>query len=308
MNKQATSWIQNVTGNNDPLFFILGPCVFENETDSLRAAEFLKRLSEKLKFKLIFKGSFDKANRTSINGFRGVDMHTGLKTLARIRSEFQVPVMTDIHETVQVSEVADAVDVLQVPAFLCRQTDLLVAAGKTGKPVHVKKGQFETPESMTNVIAKVRSTGNNHVWLCERGYTFGYNNLIVDYRNFPIMKRLGAPVVFDVTHSVQNPGGLGSASGGDRSLVASLAASAIVQGIAGLFMMVHPQPEKAKCCAPVSIAHEHVESLLSYFIELDAWAKSRPVPSLDAKDQAAYATVSSSPSTSACPASDWATR
>ena len=294
MNQQTTSWLQNVTGNNDQLFFILGPCVIENETDTLRAAEFLKRLSEKLNFKLIFKGSFDKANRTSITGFRGVDMHDGLKMLSRIRSEFNVPVITDIHETVHVAEVADAVDILQIPAFLCRQTDLLIAAGKAGKLVHLKKGQFETAESMKSAMGKIQSTGNNAIWLCERGYMFGYNNVIVDYRNFPIMKSFGVPVVFDVTHSVQSPGGLGSASGGDRRLVAHLAASAIVQGLAGLYMMVHSQPEQAMCCGPVSIAHKHVESLLAYFIELDAWAKARPVPCVD---------VETKPSTSACSAS-----
>jgi 2-dehydro-3-deoxyphosphooctonate aldolase (KDO 8-P synthase) len=268
-------WIKSVAGNNDQMFFILGPCVIENESDTLKAAEFLKKLSEKLKFKLIFKGSFDKANRTSLHGFRGVSMDDGLKLLARIREEFKVPVITDVHETVQVPEVAAVVDILQIPAFLCRQTDLLVAAGKTGKPVHVKKGQFETPESMRNVIEKIEAVGNKNVWLCERGYSFGYQNLVVDYRNFPIMKTLGKPVVFDVTHSVQRPGGLGNASSGDRMFIPALSLSAITQGIAGLFLMVHHEPEKARCCGPVSVRFDRLEKLLQQMLELDTWVKSK---------------------------------
>jgi 2-dehydro-3-deoxyphosphooctonate aldolase (KDO 8-P synthase) len=271
-------WLQGVVGNSSQLFFILGPCVIESEADTYRAAEMLKKISEKLKFKLIFKGSFDKANRTALAGFRGVSMDEGLKILADIRQQFQVPVVTDIHETIQVEAVAHAVDVLQIPAFLSRQTDLLIAAGKTGKIVHVKKAQFETPESMVNVIEKVESTGNKQVWVCERGYTFGYQNLVVDYRNFPIMKKLGKPVVFDVTHAVQRPGGLGNASSGDRAFVSSLAAAAVTQGIAGLFIMTHHEPEKARCCGPVSVRYSQLESLIDYLLELDAWVKSRPMP------------------------------
>jgi len=274
----AYDWVKDIKGNNHPLFFILGPCVIENEADTLRAAELLKKLSEQLRFKLIFKGSFDKANRTALAGFRGVTMEQGLKLLERIRKDFQVSVMTDVHETIQVAQVAAAVDILQIPAFLCRQTDLLLEAGKTGKPVHVKKGQFETPESMSNVIGKIASVGNENVWLCERGFTFGYQNLVVDYRNFPIMKALGKPVVFDVTHSVQRPGGLGTASGGDKSFIASLSAAAVTQGLAGLYIMTHPEPEHAKCCGPVSIRHTDLASLLDYLLELDAWVKSRQMP------------------------------
>lgn len=274
------SWVRGVKGNADPLFFILGPCVIENEDDLLRGAEFLKKLSDKLKFKLIFKGSFDKANRSSISGFRGVSKDAGLAMLARIRQEFCVPVATDVHETIQVADVAAVVDVLQIPAFLCRQTDLLLEAGKTKKPVHVKKGQFEAPESMNNVIGKMASVGNENVWLCERGFSFGYNNLVVDFRNFPIMKSMRKPVVFDVTHSVQRPGGLGNASGGDSSFIATLSAAAITQGIAGLYLMTHQQPEKAKCCGPVSIRHDRLESLLDYLLSLDAWVKSNPIPDI----------------------------
>jgi 2-dehydro-3-deoxyphosphooctonate aldolase (KDO 8-P synthase) len=280
MAQTTFDWVREVSGNKEPLFLILGPCVIENETDTLRAAEYLKKISEKLKFKLIFKGSFDKANRTAMSGFRGVSMDEGLKLLARIRQEFQVPVLTDVHETIQVAPVADAVDILQIPAFLSRQTDLLFESGKTGKPVHVKKAQFETPESMNNVIGKIESAGNKNVWLCERGYSFGYQNLVVDYRNFPIMKKFGKPVVFDVTHSVQRPGGLGSASGGDAVFISNLAASAIAQGIAGLYLMVHHAPETAKCCGPVSVNWSKLESLLSYLLELDAWVKSRSMPEL----------------------------
>jgi 2-dehydro-3-deoxyphosphooctonate aldolase (KDO 8-P synthase) len=279
-NSVIQNWVGTVRDNREPLFFILGPCVMENEADTMRSAEFLKKLSEKLSFKLIFKGSFDKANRTALKGFRGTGMNEGLKTLAHIRETFNVPVLTDIHETVHVKEVADAVDILQIPAFLCRQTDLLLAAGKTGKPVHVKKGQFETPESMQHVVGKIEATGNRNVWLCERGFSFGYNNLIVDYRNFSIMKSLNKPVVFDVTHSVQRPGGLGNSSGGDSSFIMNLAASAIVQGVAGLYLMVHHEPEKARCCGPVSVDLKRLESVLAYLIELDAWAKSRELPAI----------------------------
>ncbi|MFA6263404.1 MAG: 3-deoxy-8-phosphooctulonate synthase [Candidatus Babeliales bacterium] len=279
-NNSALQWVEHVTGNNEPLFFILGPCVMENEADTMRSAEFLKTLSEKLNFKLIFKGSFDKANRTALQGFRGIGIDEGLKILTRVKDTFNVPVITDVHETVHVNAVADVVDVLQIPAFLCRQTDLLFAAGTTKKPVHVKKGQFETPESMHHVIGKIESTGNTNVWLCERGFSFGYNNLVVDYRNFPIMKNLNKPVVFDVTHSVQRPGGLGCASGGDSAFITSLAAAAIVQGIAGLFLMVHPEPSKARCCGPVSVTFQRLEPVLTYLIELDAWAKSRVIPEI----------------------------
>lgn len=271
-------WVKEVKGNNAPLFFMLGPCAMEDELSTLKAAEFLGKLSEKLKFNLIFKGSFDKANRTSISGFRGVEMSEGLKILAKVRQEFGLPVMTDVHETAQVAEVAEVVDILQIPAFLCRQTDLLCAAGKTGKPVHVKKGQFEAPEGMKNVVGKIESVGNKNVWLCERGYTFGYRDVIVDYRGFPIMKQLGKPIVFDATHSVQRPGGLGSSSGGDRTSMAHLAAAAVSQGIAGLFIMVHPNPDKAFCCGPVSVSFAQIEELVTYLINLDDWIKSNPKP------------------------------
>ncbi|MBD3273132.1 3-deoxy-8-phosphooctulonate synthase [Candidatus Dependentiae bacterium] len=271
---------KKIEANNSPLFFILGPCVIENEKHSLMAAEFLKNLSEKLKFNFIFKSSFDKANRTSLNNFRGMGIQKGLKILERVRKEFEVPVITDIHETTQIDEVANVVDVLQIPAFLCRQTDLLIAAGKTGKIVNVKKGQFLAPQNMKSVIEKIEYTDNKNVWVCERGYSFGYNNYVVDYRNFPIMKSFGKPVVFDATHSVQMPSAQGCSSGGDRRFVSPLAISAVAQGIAGVFMEVHDQPEKALCDGPNSVRFSQLEDFLKHLIDLDFWVKSKKTPEL----------------------------
>ena len=275
--QQSLTTIKNQT-NNDKLFFILGPCVIESETHSLKIAEFLKELSEKLKFTLIFKSSFDKANRTSLENYRGVGIKQGLKILEKVRNTFDVPVITDVHESQQVNEIAGVVDVLQIPAFLCRQTDLLIAAGKTKKLINVKKGQFVSAETMEKVIKKIESTGNKNIWLCERGYTFGYNNLVVDYRNFPIMKKFGKPLVFDATHSVQRPSGQGDVSGGDRWLAPHLAAAAIVQGISGLFLEVHDEPEKALCDGPNCIRTSQLENLIKYCIDLDSWIKNNPIP------------------------------
>ena len=276
-----SSWVTTVNGNSDPLFFMLGPCVIESERHSLFMAEQLCELSAKLNFKFIFKSSFDKANRTSLENFRGIGYEAGLRVLEKVRTSFGVPIVTDIHDATCINEVASVVDVLQIPAFLCRQTDLLIAAGKTGKVVNVKKGQFVAPETMENVVHKVTSTGNNHVWLCERGYTFGYNNLVVDYRNFPIMKRSNKPCIFDATHSVQRPSGQGCTSGGDRQFVPTLAAAAVIQGIAGVFMEVHDTPEKALCDGPNSIRLSDLEGLLTYLIDLDAWTKSHKLPAME---------------------------
>lgn len=277
---QVLDNLKNITSNSSPLFFILGPCVIESEEHSLRAAEFLKNLSEKLKFNFIFKSSFDKANRTSLSGYRGIGFDTGLKILEKVRVTFDVPVITDVHETIQVNDVASVVDVLQIPAYLCRQTDLLIAAGKTGKFVNVKKGQFLAPENMGTVLDKVASLGNEKVWACERGYSFGYNNYIVDYRNFDIMKRFGKPIVFDATHSVQMPSSQGCSSGGERRFVMPLAASAVAQGIAGVFMEVHDQPEKALCDGPNSVRFSQLEELIKYLMDLDSWVKSRKRPEI----------------------------
>lgn len=275
--KSSYEWLYKV-GNDQQLFFILGPCAIEGESFTFKAAEFLKKLSEKLSFKLIFKGSFDKANRISLTSKRGVGIDQGLKILAHVKQEFDLPVITDVHDISQMAAIADVVDVIQIPAFLCRQTDLLLAAGNTGLPIHLKKGQFLAPENMEPLIAKIESTGNQNTWLCERGFTFGYNNLIVDSRNYPIMKSTGKPVVLDATHAVQRPGGLGGASGGNREFVATLAAAAVVQGIAGIFMEVHETPEQAHSDGPNMIRHADLEKLVSYLIDLDAWAKSNPVP------------------------------
>lgn len=262
--------------NKSPLFFILGPCVIESESHALKMAESLREISEKLKFKFIFKSSFDKANRTSLENYRGVGIDKGCKILSKIREQFEVPVITDIHEPSQASIVAEHVDVIQIPAFLCRQTDLLVAAGKTGKTINLKKGQFITPEAFEKALKKITSTGNESVWLCERGYTFGYGNLVVDYRNFPIMKSFDKPIVFDATHSVQRPSAQGCTSAGDRKFVPNLASAAVVQKIAGIFMEVHDNPDKALCDGPNSFELSKLEDFLKYLIDLDAWVKSHP--------------------------------
>lgn len=280
MNQLRYPWLNAVQGNQAPLFFMLGPCSIENEEDTLKSAEFLKNLSEKLKFRLIFKVAFDKANRISLSSFRGHGFDEGLRILRKVKAEFDLPIITDVHESVQVPAVAEVADVIQIPAMLCRQTDLLLAAGKTGKPVHVKKGQFFSAENMHGVIQKVESTGNSHVWLCERGYSFGYQNLVVDYRNFPIMKQFGKPVVFDATHAVQRPGGQGHASAGDRHMVATLATAAVSLGLAGVFMEVHENPEKALCDGPNMVRHSQLESLVGYLIELDAWVKAKKAPEI----------------------------
>jgi 2-dehydro-3-deoxyphosphooctonate aldolase (KDO 8-P synthase) len=272
------SWLKEIKDNKSPLFFILGPCVMESEQHTLMIAEQLKKLSEKLNFKLVFKSCFDKANRTALTNYRGVGLDAGLKILEKVRKEIDLPIITDVHETFQCEAIATVADVIQIPAFLFRQTDLLVAAGKTGKVIHAKKGQFVAPEVMQSIYQKIESTGNHHIWGCERGYTMGYGNLVVDYRNFPIMKSFGKPVVFDATHSVQRPSANDCTSGGDRKFVPSLAVAAVAQGIAGIFMEVHDVPEKALCDGPNSIRLSQLETLLTYLIDLDAWVKARPVP------------------------------
>lgn len=268
--------LKNIQGNNNPLFFILGPCVIESETHSLKIAEHLKKLSEKLKFTLIFKSSFDKANRTSLKNYRGLGLDEGCKILSKVRETFQIPIITDIHECWQAEIVAPHVDVIQIPALLCRQTDLLIAAGKTNKIVNIKKAQFVAPETMGAAIEKTASSGNDNIWITERGYMFGYSNLVVDYRNFPIMKQFGKPVVFDATHSVQRPSSQGCSSGGNREFVPTLARAAIVQGIAGIFMEVHDEPEKALCDGPNSIRLSQLEELLKNLLALDEWTKAHP--------------------------------
>ena len=232
-------------GGRSPLALIAGPCVIEGEGFLLRVAERLQGICQAIQVPLIFKSSYDKANRTSLQAFRGPGLEEGLRILEKVRQKLGLPVLTDVHEVNQVAMVAEVVDVLQIPAFLCRQTDLVLAAAKTGKPVNVKKGQFLSPWEVRNIVEKVTSTGNHHLLLTERGTSFGYNNLVVDMRSLPIMRGFGYPVVFDATHSVQLPGGAGTASSGQREFVPYLARAAVAVGCDALFMEVHLNPDEA---------------------------------------------------------------
>lgn len=236
-----------------PFVFIGGPCVIEGRDITLRTAETLKKIADSLDIPFIFKSSYDKANRTSIQSYRGLGIDEGLKVLQEVRDRLDVPVLTDVHSVREASLVAQAVDVLQVPAFLCRQTDLLVACGATGKTVNVKKGQFLAPDDMRHVIEKIESTGNTSIMITERGSSFGYHNLVTDFRSLPLLADLGYPVVFDATHSVQLPGGLGGASGGERRFIFPLARAAVAVGIDGVFMEVHEAPDRALCDGPNSL-------------------------------------------------------
>lgn len=245
------------------LFFILGPCALESLETALTVAGEVAMLAEKLGFTAIFKSSFDKANRTSITSFRGPGMDHGLDWLARVREKTGLPVITDIHLPEQAAPVAQVADVIQIPAFLSRQTDLLVAAARTGRIVNVKKGQFLAPWDMAGVVGKLREAGQDMIWLTERGASFGYNNLVVDVRSFPIMQAFGCPVVFDATHSVQLPGGQGTSSGGKREYVPVLSRAAVAAGCNGLFMEVHPDPDQALCDGPNSWPLGKLEPLLN---------------------------------------------
>ncbi|MGI5922815.1 MAG: 3-deoxy-8-phosphooctulonate synthase [Lentisphaeria bacterium] len=255
-------------GPGQPLVVIAGPCVVESLDTCRRIAETVQAACAQLGLPYIFKASFDKANRTSIESYRGQGMDEGLAVLARIREEFGCPVLTDVHEPGQCAPVAEVVDVLQIPAFLCRQTDLLVAAAATGRPVNVKKGQFLAPEDMAPVIKKLSSTGNERIILTERGASFGYHNLVVDMRSLVIMRELGCPVVFDATHAVQLPGGQGTSSGGRREFVAPLARAAAATGIDGLFLETHPEPEKALSDGANSLRLNEVQPLLTKIKEI----------------------------------------
>lgn len=243
-------------------FILAGPCVIEGREISLKTAATLAEIAARLELPLVFKSSFDKANRTSVTSFRGPGMEEGLSILAEVKKETGLPVVTDIHQPEQAAMVAEVADVLQIPAFLCRQTDLLVAAAKTGRVINIKKGQFLAPWDMKNAVDKVRASGNEQVWLTERGSTYGYNNLVVDMRSISEMHKFDVPVVFDATHSVQLPGGLGGASGGQREYVPVLASAAVAAGADGLFMECHPDPDKALCDGPNSLPLADVESLL----------------------------------------------
>ena len=260
-------------GERRPLFLIAGPCVIESPALLQEVAGHLKEVTARLKIPYIFKASFDKANRSSRASFRGPGLDAGLKALADVRRAVGVPVLTDVHEDTPLAEVAAVVDVLQTPAFLCRQTNFIVAAASQGKPVNIKKGQFLSPWEMQNVVDKARSTGNGQVMVCERGFSFGYNNLVSDMRSLAVMRATGCPVVFDATHSVQLPGGQGSASGGQREFIPVLARAAVAAGIDGLFMETHPRPAEALSDGPNAWPLARMEALLTTLAELDRAVK-----------------------------------
>ena len=250
------------------LFFILGPCVIESEELNLSVAEYLSELSQKYGFPIIYKSSFDKANRTSVSSYRGPGIERGLEILKMVKEETGLPVLTDVHETWQVEKVAEVVDIIQIPAFLCRQTDLLLEVGRSGKIVNIKKGQFMAPEDMKYQVEKIYSTGNEKVMVTERGTTFGYHNLVVDFRSILIMREFGIPVVFDATHSVQRPGGGGGKSSGNREFAFPLARAAVAVGADAIFMEVHPDPEKAFSDGPNSVYLKDVEFYLKSLVEI----------------------------------------
>ena len=261
-------------GNDRPFTLIAGPCQIESEAHAMEVAAALVEITRDLNIPLIYKSSYDKANRTSVNTARGVGMAAGLEILARVREKFGVPVLTDVHAADQCAPAAEAVDVLQIPAFLCRQTDLLLAAGETGRAINVKKGQFLAPWDMANVAAKIASTGNENILLCERGASFGYNTLISDMRSLPIMARTGYPVVFDATHSVQQPGGQGTTSGGQREFVPALARAALAVGCAALFIETHPDPDNAPSDGPNMVPLRDMGALLARLKAFDELAKA----------------------------------
>ena len=260
-------------GLGKPFFLIAGPCVVESEQLQLDAAGRLKEITGKLGIPFIFKSSFDKANRTSSKSFRGLGMEEGLRILGEVKKQVGVPVLTDVHEYTPFDEVAEVVDVLQTPAFLCRQTDFIQKVARTGRPVNIKKGQFLSPWDMKNVVEKARTVGNDQILVCERGASFGYNNLVSDMRSLSVMRETGCPVVFDATHSVQLPGGQGTKSGGQREFVPVLARAAVAVGVAGVFMETHPDPDKALSDGPNAWPLGKMEALLETLRELDATTK-----------------------------------
>src|SRR6186713_383618 len=260
-----------------PFFLIAGPCVIESPMLTEQIAGRLKEITTRLQIPFIFKASFDKANRSSRGSYRGPGMDEGLKVLDDVRRKLAVPVLTDVHEDTPMAEVASVVDVLQTPAFLCRQTNFILNVSSQGKPVNIKKGQFLSPWEMKNVVDKARSTGNDGIMVCERGFSFGYNNLVSDMRSLSIMRNTGAPVVFDATHSVQLPGGQGTSSGGQREMVPVLARAAIAVGIAGVFMETHPDPANALSDGPNAVPLRHMRALLEQLLALDRVIKQQPL-------------------------------
>lgn len=264
-------------GNDLPLVIIAGPCVMESRSHALECAHALAEIARDHDVGLIYKSSFDKANRTSLEGARGIGLDAALPIFAEVREQVGLPTITDVHDAEQCARVGEVVDVLQIPAFLCRQTDLLVAAAQTGRAINVKKGQFLAPWDMANVVAKIRGAGNDQVMVCERGASFGYNTLVSDMRALPILARTGCPVVFDATHSVQQPGGQGTSSGGQREFAPVLARAAVAVGVAAVFMETHPDPDKAPSDGPNMIPMKQLPAVLDVLLELDRFTKAHPV-------------------------------
>ncbi len=266
----------NITiGGNRPFMLIAGPCVIESKAGAMAIAEKLKRLTDKLKIPFVFKASYDKANRTSIDSFRGPGIIEGLKVLNDIKKRLDVPVLSDVHSVEEIDQAAEVLDILQIPAFLCRQTDLVVKAAKSGCIVNVKKGQFLAPWDMRSVVKKIESAGCKKILLTERGVSFGYNNLVTDFRSLEVMRGLGYPVVFDATHSVQQPGGLGTATGGDRKYIPLLSRCAVAAGCDGLFMETHPDPSKALSDGPNMMPLASMEKLLKELVSIDRVVKGK---------------------------------
>jgi 2-dehydro-3-deoxyphosphooctonate aldolase (KDO 8-P synthase) len=262
-----------VFGGEQTLVLIAGPCVMEDETQTLTIARQLAELQRELGVGVVFKASFDKANRTSLSAYRGPGLQEGLRILDKVRQETGLPLLSDVHDVGQVDAAAGVLDILQIPAFLCRQTDLLIAAGRSGKVVNIKKGQFLAPWDMANAVTKVASTGNERILLTERGTSFGYNNLVVDMRSLAVMRETGCPVIFDATHAVQLPGGAGTSSGGQRQYVAALSRAAVAVGVDGLFWEVHPDPERALCDGANSLPLAEVKAILKEMLAIDAVIK-----------------------------------
>ena len=269
----------SIIGNAEPMTLMGGVNVLESESIAMTVAEQFARAASDFNVNWIFKGSFDKANRSSISSYRGPGIDEGLKILEKIKNTFDVPVITDIHESSQAHQVAEICDIIQIPAFLCRQTDLVTAAAQTNKIIQFKKPQFLSAPEMKNVIEKCIEAGNSQIILCERGNSFGYNNLVVDMLNFQIMKNLNVPVIFDATHSLQLPGGLGNAAGGRREFLLPLAKAGLSQGIAGLFLEAHPNPDEAKCDGPCAIAADTIYSVISQLSALDTFIKQQDASS-----------------------------
>jgi 2-dehydro-3-deoxyphosphooctonate aldolase (KDO 8-P synthase) len=261
-------------GGNSPLALIAGPCVIESEAHAMRMAESIAKIAADLRVPYIYKASYDKANRTSVNSYRGPGIAEGLRVLRKVKDQFKLPILSDVHDVSQIAPAAEVCDVLQIPAFLSRQTDLLVAAGRSGRVVNLKKGQFLSPWEMSNNVEKVASTGNKNIFLTERGTSFGYQNLVVDMRTFPIMRKLGYPVVFDVTHSVQLPGGEGKSSGGQPEFIEPLARAGVAVGVDGIFLEVHDNPAKALSDGTNALPLDKLRALLAHLKELSALTRT----------------------------------